>query len=219
MIRTSPATIYRAVAIVLAAAVLPFLTPRASAQTSLDLFAGAIPNTVTDPATLSVTSIVALNSNNSATGLFGVTGYSGTVALTNGVINTLSEGFASTNGANAYSIAQSGALTLGGSTTAAKSFGPQLTANTAYTFALTRSNGSAVGLLGSFNIALNNGGVNFVNTATGQGLSGTVDVLGIFGSNGVATFNFTTPANYVPANGFGVTFSGSLPANAAGGVS
>ena len=216
MIRTSPDTIRRAAAVLLAVAALPFLTANASAQT-LDLFAGAIPNTPGDPATLSVTSAAAINSTtSSASGLFGVTGYSGTVSLTTAVINTVGEGFALNNGANVFTIAQNGGVATSINTSAAKSFGTQLAVNTTYLFTLTKSAGSTVSALGSFNIALDNGGTTFVNTATGQGLVGTVNVLSLFGNTGAATFNFTTPANYVPANGLGVTFSSSLPASALG---
>ena len=216
MIRTSPSIIRRAAAIILAATVLPFLAPRVSAQT-LDLFAGPIPNTVGDPATLSVTSALTVNSTTtSASGLFGVVGYSGTVSVTTTVANTVSEGFALSNGANQFTIAQSGGLGTSISTTASKSFGTQLLANTLYVFTLTKTAGSTVSALGSFDITLDNGGVNFVNTATGQGLAGTVNVLSLFGNTGAATFQFTTPTGYIPANGLGVTFTSSLPASALG---
>ncbi len=183
----------------------------------LDLFAGPIPNGAGDPATLSVTSAMAVNSTtSSASGLFGVTGYSGTVSLTTAVVNTVGEGFALNNGANAFTISQSGGIGASINTSAAKSFGPQLAGNTTYSFTLTKSTGSTVSALGSFSIALDNGGTTFVNTATGEGLAGTVNVLSLFGNIGAATFNFTTSANYVPANGLGVTFSSSLPASALG---
>ena len=210
MIRTSPATIRRAAAVVLAAAAFSFTTHRASAQTSVDLFAGPLGATTqlsTNPLT--------------ASGTFGP-GYTGTVTLNAAVNNVLSEGFSPNGASNSFFISQSGLATLGGTTTASKSFGAILTPNTAYSFTLTSSTAAAVSLLGSFQVALYNGSpataTPFVNTATGTGLVGVVNLLGLFNAtNTSATFNFTTPANYNPANGLGLTFTGNLPVNAAGG--
>ena len=51
-----------------------------------------------------------------------------------------------------------------------------------------------------------------------MGLVQTVDVLGLFGTTGTtSSFTFTTPANYVAAGTLGVTITGNLPVNAAGG--
>ncbi len=211
MIRTSPATIRRAAAVVLAAAVLSFSNQRASAQTSVDLFAGTLGATTqlsTNPLT--------------ASGPFGP-GYNGTVTLNASVNNILSEGFSPNGtGSNSFFINQTGIATLGGTTVATKLFGGILTANTTYAFTLTSSTAAAVSLLGSFQVALYNGdpatATPFVNTATGTGLSGVVNLLGLFNAtNQNATFNFTTPANYNAATGLGLKFTGNLPVNAAAG--
>ena len=213
MIRTSPNTTLRAAAVVLAAAVLPFLTPRASAQQVVDLFAGAIGT----PTQLSI-STTTLSGAQSTGGGFGPT-YTGTLSLNGGSNDTLSEGFVNPGTGNALFISQTGTALLGGSATASKTFGAILAANTTYSFTLTRANAAAVNLLGSFGISLSNSVSGaFLNTSTGQGLAGIVDVLGLFGTAGTTSnFTFTTPANYNPAGNLAVTFTENLPVNALAG--
>ncbi len=209
MIRTSPKPYRRAAATIVAAAVLSITTRHASAQQTVDLFGG----TLGTPASLTVTSTVVSTGVNN-TGGFGP-GYAGSVALGAGAVDTLSEGFAPFGTSNSFTIAETGVATLGGSTTAATNLGVSLTPSSTYNLTLTRTTGFTVGLLGNVSILLNAGGTTFLNTATGQGLAGIVDVLGLFGSGNTATFQFTVPSN--AAGTLGVNINSTEPVGALAG--
>ena len=211
MIRTSPNACHRAAATFVAAAVLSLTTHRAAAQTSIDLLAG----TIGTPASLQASTGLITLSGATTTGTFGVNGYSGSVTVGAGTVNTLSEGFTAPGGSNDFVITETGLAGAAETTVATKTFttGPQLAANTTYAFTLTRTTASAVGLLNRFDISLSDGGAIFLNTANQTGLLNAVDVLGLFGTNNTATFQFTTPATITGTN-LGVTFTGDLPVNA-----
>ena len=217
MIRTSPATIHRAAAIILAAAVLPFLTPHtAYAQQVVDLFGGAIGT----PTQLSVSTpgLPAAPSTATTGGTFGP-GYTGSLTLGLSTGTTLSESFSNPGTGNALSFTLTGTAAGGINATAAKTFGAILSPNTTYAFTLTRANAAAVNLLGTFGVSMSNSiSGAFLNTTSGQGLAGIVDVLGLFGTTGTtSTFTFTTPATYNPTGNLTVTFTENVLANAASG--
>lgn len=217
MIRTSSATIRRAAAVVLAAAVLPFLAPRASAQQIVDLFGG----TIGTPTGLSVSTpgLPALPSTANTSGAFGP-GYNGTLVLGTSSGTTFSEGFSNLGTGNALTFTLAGTAALGSSATASKTFGAILAANTTYAFTLTRANAAAIGLLSNVGISLSNSlSGAFLNTTSGLGLLGAVDVISLFGATGTtATFTFTTPVNYNPAGNLQVTFTDTLLATAVSGT-
>ena len=142
-------------------------------------------------------------------------GYAGTLTAGVAVLNSLSEGFAPLGASNSFTIAQSGIATAVGNTSASKTFTASLLPGATYAFTLTRTTGFTVGLLGSINFTLSAGGTPFVDTASGQGLLGAVDVLGAFGSNGVASFRFTVPLTAVGA--LGVNITSTEPVGAVGG--
>lgn len=210
MKRTSSAIIRRAAAVVLAAAVLPFLTTHAVAQQSVDLFAGALGT----PALLSATTPL-ITTGATQTGTFGP-GYGGTVTLGAGAITTLSEGFAPFGASNSFSISQTGLLGLGSSTSASKLLGVSLTPSGVYNLSLTRTAGFTVGLLNNLNIQLSANGTTFLDTSTGQGLAGVVNVLGLFNTNNTATFQFTVPANAIGT--LGVNLNTNLGVGALNGA-
>lgn len=210
MIRTSHTTYRRAAAVFVAAAILSSTAAYADIP---DIFGGTINN----PASLGASSTVTL-SGQTVTGIFGVTGYSGSVTVGAGAVNTVSEGFSTVNNVNRLTLSQTGVAAAAGTTVATKSFGPTLSSNTLYAFTLTRVAGSTVGVLGSLNIALDNNGTIFLDTRTGVGLASAVDVLGLFDANGQARFTFTAPANLGAGSNIGVTFTGGLPVNSVGGA-
>ena len=210
MIRTSPTTYYRAAAAVAAAAVLSVTTARhAAAQQTVDLFGG----TFTNNGVLSFTG-QALSAATGASGNFGP-GFSGTVTLGLGALNTISEGFTPSGASNVFTITETSGATTAATTSAFKTYGVALTPGATYALTLAGSNGFAANVLGSFNIMLSAGGNTFVNTATGQGLAGAVDVLGLFGANGTETFQFTVPTTATGA--LGLTLNSNEPINALGG--
>ena len=218
MIRTSPATIRRAAAVVLAAAAFSFNIHHASAQQVVDLFGG----TIGTPTQLSVFTpgLPALPSSASTSGSFGP-GYSGTLALGISSGTTLTEGFTNPGTGNDLAFTLAGPAAVGTSATATKAFGAILSPNTTYSFTLTRVNAAAVSLLGTFGVSLSNSVSGaFLDTTSGQGLAGAVDVLGLFGTGNTSTFTFTTPASYNPQGNLGVTFTENVLATAAnGGIS
>ena len=209
MIRTSPHTTHRAAAIVLAAAVLPFLANHARAQQSVDLFGPAVTASSLLTAT---TGTLALGATQ--TGTFGP-GYAGTVNIGTGVTDTVTERFDPLGTSNSFTISQTGLAAAGTNTSAGKTFGVSLTPGGTYNLTLTRTTGFTVGLLGNLTFSLTENGTSVLGNTTGQGLLGAVDLLGLFGANGVATFQFTVPAT---ATGpLAVNISSTLPVGAANG--
>ena len=187
MIRISPANYYRAAATVVAAAVLSFTAHHASAQQNIDLFAGT-PGMLSLPGSLSVAPTM-------TSGTFGP-GFNGNLTLTGGALNTLSETFATSGSSNTFAIAQTGFVTLLGTTSAAKTFtGVPLTPGGTYVLTLVRSAGSTLTLLSNVNLSLTDGSTTLLNSATGQGFAGIVNVLNLFGTNNTATVQFTVPTN------------------------
>ena len=203
MIRTSPATYYRAAATVVAAAVLSFTTRHASAQQTVDLFGG----TLGTPGMLSLVGN-GVNTNPTTTGPFGPN-YTGT--LTEGVtaVSTLSEGFNSlTTGANAtnsFFVSETGVVSAAANTLASRTFTVSLTPGATYALSLTRTTGFTVGLLNSLNFSLSAGGTQFLTTASNPGLLGAADLLSLFATNNVATFQFTVPAGATGVLGVNIT--------------
>ena len=137
------------------------------------------------------------------------------MSLGAGALNTVSESFAAANASNTFTIAETGIATVGGATSATKTLGASLSPGATYALTLTRTTGFTLGLLGNVNFVLSAGGTPFVNTATGQGLLGAVDVLGLFGTNGVASFQFTVPSTATGA--LGVNITSTVPAGALSG--
>ena len=188
MIRKSPTHTYRAIGAVLAVAVITAFTSQRAAAQTVDLFGGT-----GTPTMLSVNSFVSLPESTS--GNFGP-GYNGTVSISAGVASSLTEGFnALGGGTNSFEISNAGLATLAGTTTAAKTFtGTSLLAGGTYQLTLTRASGFDANLLGNVNLSLNEGSTPVLNTATGVGLAGIVDLLGLFGSTNTDTLQFTVPA-------------------------
>ena len=210
MIRTTSATSYRAAAACVAAAVLSLTATRhAAAQQTVDLFGG----TFTNNGVLSFTG-QALNTATGASGNFGP-GFGGSVTLALGALNTISEGFTPAGASNTFAVSETSGATTTATTSAFKTYGVSLSPGATYTLTLARANGFTVNLLGSFDIMLSAGGNTFVDTATGQGLAGAVDVLSLFGANGTATLQFTVPTTATGA--LGLTLNSSEPINALGG--
>ena len=209
MIRILPNTTRRAAAVVLAAAVLPFLTNHARAQQSIDLFGPAL--TASSPLT-AATGLAALGATQ--TGSFGP-GYAGTVQIGTGVVDTVTERFDPLGTSNSFTISQTGLAGVGTATAAGKTFGSSLISGGTYNLTLTRTTGFTAGLLGNLTFSLTESGTSVLGSTTGQGLLGAVDLLGLFGTNGVATFQFTVPAN---ATGpLTVNINSTLPVGAGDG--
>ena len=200
MIHITPATYYRAAAACVAAAALSLTTTHHAAAQTVDLFGG----TLGTPVSLSIGGI-GNNTVGSVNGPFGP-GFTGTLTEGIGVLNTLSEGFTANGGSNTFTISNSGLATAGGSTLASKTYTSALSPGGTYALTLTRTTGFTVGLLGSFNLTLSAGGTPFLSTTPGSGLLGAgIDLLGLFGSNGVESFQFTVPTNATGALGLTLT--------------
>ena len=212
MTRITSATSYRAAAACVAAAALSLTATRqAAAQQTVDLFGG----TLGTPTSLSIGGI-GNNTTASTTGTFGP-GFNGTVTLGVGALNTLSEGFGSLGTSNYFTITTTGVAAIAGSTSASKTYtGTTLTPGGTYALTLTRTTGFTVGALSSVNLTLSANNVPFVNTAPGSGLLGSgTDLLNLFGSNGIASFQFTVPSTATGA--LGLTITSNEPIGAVAG--
>ncbi len=196
MIRNTPAIYYRAAATFVAAAVLSFTTHHASAQQTVDLFAGT-------PGMLSLPGSVAVMTTTS--GNFGP-GYNGSLMLNAGALNTLSETFAAGGSSNTFTIAQTGVATLLGNTGASKSFSTvSLTPGATYALTLTRTAGSTVGLLNSVDFTLTDGTTTVLSTASGQGLAGVVNLVNLFNTSNTVALQFTVPTTATGNLGVNIT--------------
>jgi MYXO-CTERM domain-containing protein len=203
-----------AVAGVCAAAVISTFTLNASAA-MLDLFATDPTTPGGTPASISATSLLAVNGGVTNT-VFGTPGYTGNIAVPLGVVDTVTEGFSANGSSNQLTISETGVASAAPTVSATKFFSNALTPSTTYTFTLTRTSGYTVGLLGSATVSLTDNGANLFTNASGGGLLGAVDVLSLFGSGSTATFSFTTPAT-LPSTTLEAVFSDSITASVLGG--
>lgn len=172
----------------LLAATVVALTAPCSAQTVIDNAfgysgGGAAPGPVTASA--------GLLGGDIQTGTLG-DGWETTVDLPLGAIYNLS---AAMPGDGNFNISGGGVLGLAGQVSTRRVFtGTSLQAGEEYSFALSKANASLVGLLGAVNVQIGHtdGTTDtvLVDTETGTGLAGVVDLLGLFGSSDTATFQF-----------------------------
>ena len=212
MIKHNPSKSIRAAAAFAVAAVLA-AAASASAQTiDTDIFGG---DNGSNPTTLSVASLVGVNQ--SATGPFGP-GFTGTVALDVGAGTTLGERL-NVNGNGRFVVGETGLAGLAGTFSATKTFADAtFIAGQFYQFTLTRTTASAVNLLSATNVMLTttsgNTTTTVVDTSTGTGLIGVVNLVNLFGTSNTATFTFQAPANVNATSPITFNINGGLTASA-----
>lgn len=157
-----------------------------SAMSQISLFTG--PTT-----TSSVTANAVLLFGDTETTVIGP-GWNTTVTLPLGLVSSLT---ATMPGDGSFTVSGTG-VGVAGTVESSKIFaGQTLLSNTTYQLSYSVSNAAAVSLLSGFNmqIGYNNGITTtiLVDTSTGLGLAGgTLNLLGLFDTNGDASFNFTT---------------------------
>lgn len=202
---------YRA-ALSIAAAATTFIASHTSAQMlGMNIFAG----TNTPGATSISTTSAVLSVTPPVTGPIGP-GFTGTVSLPLGVVDTLTETL-NVGGNGTLTASETGVVGVLGSFSATKALPLTFVPTQAYSFTLTTTNNAAVGLLSGFNVAFTTNGTTpatIYSASGGTGLLGVAQVLNLFGSGNTATFNFTAPAGVDTTAPITVTISGQLAATA-----
>lgn len=198
------------------ASLLLTLSPSAHGQTLIgNIFEG--PNT--GPETLTASSLLVFGDTES--GPIGP-GWNGTVTLPAGLAYSLTMGI-NQGGNGQFNVFGSGVAGVAGTFSATKTFssgelGVPFVAGELYALELEVASGAIVELLGSYNVALTIGGTG-VNNASGEGLLGVADVLGLFGGTETAVLLFRAP-DAISAQDLTVNISGGNLANiGAGGLS
>ena len=205
----------RAAALVGAAVVFSTAaTVRVQAQALTNLFSGA---TSTDSASAAVTlvvggTVVGGTTTGSSTTLGA--GYSGSVALGNAALSSITETVNTPTTPNTFTLTTSGA-SLGDTFSANTTLNNvSLLPSTTYQFTATKGTASTLNLFNNLAFALTLNGTQLANTATNFGiLGGTANVLGLLTNGSTASFTFTTPAT-IPANSaLSFAISGGLGTN------
>ena len=118
-----------------------------------------------------------------------------------------------------FVVGETGVAGLAGTFSATKTFADAtFIAGQFYQFTLTRTAASAVNLLSATNILLTttsgNTTTTVVDTSTGTGLIGVVNLVNLFGTSNTATFTFQAPADVNATSPITFNINGGLTASA-----
>ena len=170
-----------------------------------------------NPDSISVSSLLSIT--NQVTGPLGP-GYIGTVSIGVGLGSTLTESI-NAGGDGALTVVQSGVLGASSTFSATKTFADAtFTPMQRYRFTLVAANNGMLNLLSSADVLLSitSNGVttSVLDTSTGAGLLGAVNLLNLFGSGNTAAIDFQAPATVDPTASITVTVEGGFLASGFG---